>query len=121
MFVEAPTGTGKTVSALYPAVRALGEGHIDKVFYLTAKASTRREAYGAAGRLFQGGALLRTVVVSAKEQVCPMRIAAEGGRHICDPAACSLAKGYYDRVGAAMSELMDGHNPGTIFEAVREQ
>lgn len=110
VFVEAPTGTGKTVSAIYPAVRALGEGHVDKIFYLTAKASTRREAYGAAGRLFQGGALLRTVVISAKEQVCPMRIAAEGGRHICDPAACSLAKGYYDRVGAAICELMDGHN-----------
>ena len=110
IFIEAPTGTGKTVSALYPAVRALGEGHIDRIFYLTAKASTRREAYLAAGRPFESGANLRTVIISAKEQVCPMKTAAADGRHICDPAFCSLAKGYYDRVERAIEELLDNHN-----------
>ena len=70
LFVEAPTGTGKTVSSLYPAIRALGEGHCDKIFYLTAKASTRREAYGAAAKIYESGSHLRTIVLTAREQLC---------------------------------------------------
>ena len=69
LFAEAPTGIGKTLSTLYPAVRCLGEGTIDKIFYLTAKATTRREAYRAAGQLFEKGAHLRTVVLTAREQL----------------------------------------------------
>lgn len=72
LFIQAPTGIGKTISTLYPAVRAMGKGKCDKVFYLTAKASTRREAFSAAKRLFDAGAPLRTIVLSAKEQMCPV-------------------------------------------------
>ncbi|MBQ8331038.1 MAG: ATP-dependent DNA helicase [Clostridia bacterium] len=111
LFVEAPTGTGKTVSALYPAVRALGEGHVDKIFYLTAKASTGREAYRAAGKLLEGGARLRTVMITAKEQTCVCPAAKAGGsspKNFCNPVDCERAKGYYDRVGDAIGELLDG-------------
>ena len=124
IFVEAPTGTGKTVSALYPSVRALGEGHIDKIFYLTAKASTRREAYVAAGKLFEGGARLRTVVISAKEQVCPMRsVHALTGAEPCDPATCPFASGYYDRVEGALRELVSEYNgyPRSIIRKTAEK
>ena len=71
LFIQAPTGIGKTISTMYPAVRAMGRGKCDKVFYLTAKASTRREAFAAAKRLFEAGAPLRTIILSAKEQMCP--------------------------------------------------
>ena len=71
LFIQAPTGIGKTISTMYPAVRAMGKGKCDKVFYLTAKASTRREAFAAAKRLFEAGAPLRTIILSAKEQMCP--------------------------------------------------
>ena len=111
LFVEAPTGTGKTISSLYPAVRALGEGRADKVFYLTAKASTRREAYRAAGKLFEGGARLRTVVITAKEQVCMCgaRIAGVSG-NMCEPEKCEFAAGYYDKVKDAIFELLSRQN-----------
>ena len=52
LFAQAPTGIGKTISTLYPAVRAFGAGLCDKIFYLTAKSSTAREAYHAAGKLY---------------------------------------------------------------------
>ncbi len=112
LFIEAPTGTGKTVSSLYPAVRALGAGYADKIFYLTAKASTRREAYLASAKLFESGAPLRTVVITAKEQVCPCRTCGTEtkGKNPCSPDLCPYAKGYYDRAGGAIWELLEGGN-----------
>ncbi|MBQ9783263.1 MAG: ATP-dependent DNA helicase [Clostridia bacterium] len=112
LFVEAPTGTGKTMSALYPAVRALGEGYADQIFYLTAKASTRREAYLASGRLFEHGTRLRTVVITAKEQICMCgaRLAGQSNRNLCNPQDCEYARGYYDRVDGAIWDLLDSKN-----------
>ncbi len=111
LFAEAPTGIGKTMSALYPAVKALGEGMIDRVFYLTARASTRREAYAAAGRLFAAGARLRTVVLYAKEQMCLLETGpATGSESHCNPADCPYARGYYDRADAAVLELLGRQN-----------
>ncbi len=110
LFVEAPTGTGKTISSLYPAVRALGEGHIDKIFYLTAKASTRREAYRAVAELFSVGAILRTVVITAKEQCCACRDRMQGIGNPCQAKHCDRARGYYDRLDAALRELLANGN-----------
>lgn len=124
LFVEAPTGTGKTVSALYPAVRALGEGRIDKIFYLTAKASTAREAYRAAAKLSASGVKLKTIVIAAKEHMCanPRRAACMGDRRPCGPDECENARGYYDRVRDAVGELLeraDGYPTGLIRETAR--
>lgn len=112
LFAEVPTGTGKTVSALYAAVRALGAGYADKIFYLTAKAAIRREAYAAAGNLFAHGVKLRTVVITAKEQVClcGAKMSDHSGRNFCNPMDCEYAKGYYDRVDAAIRELLTTQN-----------
>ena len=111
LFAEAPTGIGKTLSTLYPAVRALGERHCDKIFYLTAKAATRREAYRAAAQLFESGAHLRTVVLTAREQLCVNAQAKSDpagiSRH-CNPLDCPRAKGFYDRCGAAVCEALSG-------------
>ena len=113
LFAQAPTGTGKTISVLYPAVRALGAGLCDKIFYLTAKSSTGREAYHAVGKLFEAGAKLRVVMLGAKEQVClcEKAKAAKGqGRNFCNPEDCEYARGYYDRVGSAILSLLSRQN-----------
>ncbi len=113
LFVQAPTGIGKTISTLYPAVRALGEGSIDKVFYLTAKSSTGREAFRAAGRIHAAGARLRTVVLSARETLCPNEEAKKDpaglSRH-CNPYDCPRARGFYDRAPHAVCSLLSKHD-----------
>ncbi len=113
LFVEAPTGTGKTLSALYPAVQALGQERCDKIFYLTAKTSTGREAYRAAKQIFSAGSKIRTIVLTAREQICQneqaKRDPAGVSRH-CNPYDCPYAKGFYDRLAAATCDALSAQH-----------
>lgn len=108
LFAQAPTGIGKTISTLYPAVRSFGRGMCDKIFYLTAKTATAREAYNAAGRLYAAGAHLRTVMLSAKEQMCCAGAGCAGKQ--CNPRECAFLRGYYDHVDGAIEELLARQN-----------
>jgi len=119
LFAEAPTGTGKTISALYGAVRALGKGHVDKIFYLTAKSSTSREAYTAASKLYEAGARLRTVVITAKERACACSARAAGCTPHCRGDECELARGYHDRAEHALFALLNKRS-GFTEAAIRE-
>ena len=113
LFAEAPTGIGKTVSVLYPAVRALGEGSCDKIFYLTAKASTRREAFRAAKDIYAAGGHLRTVILTSRDQICPNRAAHDDPAGItahCNPLLCPRAAHFYDRVPVALCDCLDHGN-----------
>ncbi|MBQ9760100.1 MAG: ATP-dependent DNA helicase [Clostridia bacterium] len=117
LFIQAPTGTGKTVSALYPAIRALGEGYCDKIFYLTAKASTRREAFRAAADIYRAGSHTRTVVLGSRERLCQNEAAkcdTVGISRHCNPESCPYAVGFYDKLGAALCELLAAQKGYTI-------
>ncbi len=127
VFAQAPTGIGKTISTLYPAVKCLGAGKCDKIFYLTAKSATRREAVGAVEKLRAAGAPLRAVVIAAREPMC-MNIAAKSSdgrltRH-CNPDLCPYAKGYYDRVEGVIRALLSKekglYTPKVILEAAEQ-
>ena len=110
LFVEAPTGTGKTISSLYGSVRAMGEGYADKIFYLTAKASTRREAYSASAKLFEAGTAIRSVVLNSKESMCLCPSRGTCARSLCNPDDCPYARDYYDKVNDALRELLSSYN-----------
>ncbi len=100
LFIQAPTGVGKTMSAVFPAVKALGMGLGDKIFYLTAKTITRTVASEAFALLRQQGLKLKTVVLTAKEKLCICETME------CDPDHCPYARGHYDRVNEAVYNLL---------------
>jgi len=100
LFLEAPTGIGKTVSVLFPAVKALREGKLERIFYLTARTVGRAVAQKALADLRQAGLRLRSLTLTAKEKICVQ----EG--QPCDPAACPFARGYYDRCKPAMRDAL---------------
>ncbi len=99
LFVQAPTGVGKTMSALFPAVRAIGEGLGEKLFYLTAKTVTRTVAEEAIALLAERGLRFQALTLTAKEKICPLE------RPACNPEECIYAKGHFDRVNDAVYEI----------------
>ncbi|MBP3606334.1 MAG: ATP-dependent DNA helicase [Clostridia bacterium] len=84
LYAEAPTGIGKTVSALYPALRALGKGKCDKIFYLTPKTTIAYSARDCIYDMEKKGALLRAVILSSKDRICPNRRACTDGAERCE-------------------------------------
>lgn len=96
LFLEAPTGVGKTISTVFPSVKALGEGKADMIFYLTAKTITRTVAENTFSILRDHGLALKNVTLTAKEKICPMEEA------ICNPDKCPYAKGHFDRINEAL-------------------
>ncbi|MBE6547361.1 MAG: ATP-dependent DNA helicase [Ruminococcaceae bacterium] len=109
LFCQAPTGIGKTISTLYPAVKCIGEGVADKIFYLTSKNSIRREALSAATNMREHGSKIYTCVLSSKEQMCACEAAklAKGRlSSYCRAETCPYAKGYYDRAENAIFDLI---------------
>ena len=100
LFLEAPTGTGKTISAVFPALKAIGEGKADRLFYFTAKTVTGRVALDTFSILRARGMRLRSVQLSARDRICPME------KRACGPDTCPRAKGHYDRVNEALYELL---------------
>lgn len=100
LFIQAPTGTGKTLSTVYPTVKAMGEGLTERIFYATAKTVTRAVAEEAFSILRDGGMHLKTVTLTAKEKICFCE------EPECNPDSCPYARGHYDRVNDAVFELI---------------
>lgn len=100
LFIEAPTGAGKTISTIFPAVKAVGEGFGDKIFYLTAKTITGTVAMETLELLRRQGYQAKTIQITAKEKLCPME------ETECNPVYCPYAKGHFDRVNNAVFELL---------------
>ncbi len=103
LFAEAPTGIGKTMSVLYPSLKALGEDAMDRLFYLTARTLGRTVVESALELLRERGARVRSVTLTAKESLC----FTPEGESRCDLRKCPYAIGYYDRIKDALMELLD--------------
>ncbi len=113
LFLEAPTGTGKTVSTVFPALKAIGEGLSDKIFYLTAKTITRTVAAECFDILREQGLRLKSVVITAKDKICML------DKPECNPESCERAGGHFDRVNDAMYDLLT-HEDSFTREKIEE-
>lgn len=100
LFIQAPTGVGKTIATVFPTVKAVGEGLGEKIFYLTAKTITRTVAEQAFGLLKKQGLKYKVITLTAKEKICFCE------ETKCNPEACPYAKGHYDRINDAVYELL---------------
>ena len=100
LFIQAPTGVGKTISTIFPAVKAVGEGLADRIFYLTAKTITGTVAREAFELLRKGGYQAKIIQITAKEKLCMC------DEMECNPVHCPYAKGHYDRVNDAVFQLL---------------
>lgn len=114
LFIQAPTGVGKTMATVFPAVRAVGEGLGEKIFYLTAKTIMRTVAEQAFSLLKEKGLLYKTITLTAKEKICFCEEAE------CNSDACPYAKGHFDRVNDAVFDLIT-HSGDWSREVLEEQ
>ncbi|WP_310604639.1 ATP-dependent DNA helicase [Anaerosporobacter sp.] len=100
LYIEAPTGVGKTISTVYPAVKAMGEGYSNKIFYMTAKTITRTAAEDTFALLKEKGMKLKVTTITAKDKFCILE------KTECNPGACERAEGHFDRVNDAVYDLI---------------
>lgn len=106
LFVQAPTGIGKTLSTIFPAVKSMEEKGMDKLFYLTAKTITRTAAQEAFEILRNKGLRFTTVTLTAKEKICFQE------ECDCNPESCPYARGHFDRINEALYALLKNE---TVF------
>ncbi|SCW65472.1 Rad3-related DNA helicase [Lachnospiraceae bacterium C10] len=100
LFMDAPTGSGKTIATLFPGVMAMGQNLVQRIFYLTGKTITGKVAKDTLALLADFGYHGKTVILTAKDKICPLE------ERICDPEHCIYAKGHYDRINDAIFDLL---------------
>lgn len=128
LFLEAPTGVGKTISTVFPAVKSMGEGMAEKIFYLTAKTITRTVAQECFGLLQEKGLRMKTIALTAKDKICFLRQEGLQPENVlndrvaeaeCNPDACPYADGHFDRINDALYDLLT-HEDHFTREKVQE-
>ncbi|WP_260471959.1 ATP-dependent DNA helicase [Bacillus salinus] len=100
LFVKAPTGIGKTISTMFPAIKAIGEIKATRIFYTTAKTTTRHAAEDALRHMESKGLHIHTVTLTAKDKICFQ------DKTVCHKEACPFADGYYDRINEAVLDIL---------------
>jgi DNA excision repair protein ERCC-2 len=96
--IQASTGIGKTMAVLFPAIKTLGEGHADRIFFLTARNTGKASAINALNILQNAGLRLKRVSLTAKDQICFCPDAT------CNPDSCAYASGHFDRLSEALDD-----------------
>ncbi|MDS1308988.1 ATP-dependent DNA helicase [Marinobacter xiaoshiensis] len=103
LLLEAPTGLGKTLGTLFPALMAMPTAKHDRLAYLTCRNTARQLAVDAVERLRAAQDdphiwPLRTLELVAKTDAC------EHPDKACHGDSCPLAKGFFDRLPDARAE-----------------
>jgi DNA excision repair protein ERCC-2 len=104
LIVQAPTGIGKTIAAIFPALKCMAEEHTSKVFYLTARTTGKSIANNALRILRENGLKVKSITLTAKDKICFEK------QSSCNAEECEYAKGYYDRLGGALQAAFSKEN-----------
>ena len=104
LYIQAPTGVGKTISTVFPAVKSMGEEYGDKIFYLTAKTITRTAAEDTFGILRRNNLDFKTLTITAKDKLC---LCDGEDTPECNPFSCPYAKGHYDRINGVVYDMIN--------------
>ena len=104
LFVDAPTGIGKTISAIFPTIKSMSESLTDKVFYLTSKNTIANEALKTLNLLKNKGLFVKALHITSKEKICLNEEVS------CNPVDCPYAKGHFDRVNDALKDILENEN-----------
>lgn len=104
LYAQAPTGVGKTISVLFPAIKSLNSKNNSKIYYLTAKSSTKSIAFNTIKLMTDSGLKLRTTIITAKEKTCFME------ETKCEPEYCPYARGYYDKLNEPLKDAVKNHS-----------
>lgn len=100
LFIQAPTGVGKTISTIYPSLKALNDFSLSKIFYVTAKTITKKVAKDTFFTLSEQGNRLKMLEITARDKICPLE------DRQCDAVHCEYAKGHYDRINDALYSII---------------
>lgn len=100
LYVNAPTGIGKTISTLFPTLKAMGEKEVGKIFYLTAKTITRTVAEKSIAMMAEQGLRVKSLTLTAKDKICFC------DERNCHPDFCRYAEGHFDRVDEAIYDAL---------------
>lgn len=121
LIVQAPTGTGKTMASVYPAIKSIGEGYADKVFYLTGKATTAYAAINAIDIMRESIPDFRAIHISSKEKCCKSTKIKD--RRKCKNENCTRSRGFYDKINLALAGLLQNYRTYTmdIIDAIAEK
>lgn len=115
LFLEAPTGTGKTLAVLFPSIKATGEGLASYIFYMTAKNMGAKACADALELMRErGGLRFKSVHILGKERSCLNTVS-----H-CNPDECLFARGHFDRVNEALYELLTSKDAFTREEIEKQ-
>lgn len=113
LFAKAPTGIGKTISTLFPALKAMGEELTSRIFYLTARTTNRAVAEEALSLLKNQDLHLNFITLIAKEKICFLE------KTSCTPQSCQYARGHFDRINNAIWDVI--HNNDEFNRSVIEE
>ena len=101
LFVDAPTGIGKTISTVFPSIKSIGEDLYDKIFNLTSKNTQSKEALKSINILESQGLFIKSLSITSKEKICL------NDEVKCNPVDCPFARGHFDRVNDCLKDIID--------------
>ena len=104
LFIEAPTGIGKTISTLFPAIKSIPKCGSEKIFYLSAKAMAKEVAFDASKLMIEKGLDAKVIKLNSKEKMCFT------GEHRCNPDECPFTIGYYDKLRNILTEIVQNES-----------